>query len=432
MDAERQALHQALEDAQAMAAQQPRSPQPQPTASVRFEAVFLGNLPGFAAPWLTQYAHFVAQESGAAVAIVHVGPAHAEIELVDSRPAAVGDVAAPARLHPGATPGVEPGAGPVGPYRNRLRLVGGPPETAPDGAADGSPMPPRTASEVVPDGLSNGADATNFAAAIEALARDTHRPARTILVHLSEPSTPETLQLALGIPHWTIICGAYDAATAGAYRLLRQLTDGAASFSPEPSSGPQSVSVMVMGAEEDRSRATAKKVTASSIRFLHMPVQLRGWRKQMVPVGVRSLGTYTGAGPSGHSGGGGQPLVEQLLDAIDALGLAAGPVPGGQHSSEPEASVTAGDDLQRPAELEESAACVADAVVPADIVNDPLDDVADEPVIEPSRAEPPARRARKSQAEPADAPDLASFLEDAGARGAAIALAARCPFHSRT
>jgi hypothetical protein len=417
-----------------MAEQHPRPPQPHPVAGrVRFEAVFLGNLPGFAAPWLTQYAHFVAQESSAAVAIVHISPAQAEVELIDTWPATTDDPVTFADRNPGAKP--------VGPYRNRLRLVGAPPETAPDGAADAPPMPPGAAPDVALDGPPVSHSATNLAAAIQILVRDPHRPAGTILVHLSDPSTPETLQLALGIPHWTIICGAYDAATAGAYRLLRQLTDGAASFSPEPSSGPKSVSVMVMGAEEDRSRATAKKVTASSIRFLHMPVQLRGWRKQMVPVSVCSLGTYTGGGPlgGGQSGGGagGQPLIEQLLDSIDALGLTATSVRDAQRSSEPEASATAIDGMQQPSEPEESALSIADTATatPTATVDDALDDVAEQPVIEPPGVKPPARRTRKSQAQPTVAPDLASFLDDTGGAGAShgtIALAARCPFHRRT
>ena len=53
------------------------------TPESRVEAVFLGNLPGYSGPWLMQYAHRLAKQSGP-VAVLSVGDNEVDIDLVST------------------------------------------------------------------------------------------------------------------------------------------------------------------------------------------------------------------------------------------------------------------------------------------------------------------------------------------------------------
>lgn len=57
-------------------------------ASPMLEAVFVGNLPGFASPWISQYAHYMTRPD-VPVVVAHVDEFEAEVDLYSSRPLTV-------------------------------------------------------------------------------------------------------------------------------------------------------------------------------------------------------------------------------------------------------------------------------------------------------------------------------------------------------
>lgn len=72
---------------------------PQPDA-LAISAVVLGHLPGFASPWITQYADALARHENASVALLYIEPGSVRIDLV--KPDAQPDDAAPAPLQAGS------------------------------------------------------------------------------------------------------------------------------------------------------------------------------------------------------------------------------------------------------------------------------------------------------------------------------------------
>jgi hypothetical protein len=92
--------------------------------------------------------------------------------------------------------------------------------------------------------------------------------------------------VARDLDHWTILCGADDAAVVATYRTFKQLLEA------DPQIERRKPGVMVMGADEVRAQATADKLNAAARSFLHVPIELLGMRKRMVPVNVEPLGSF--------------------------------------------------------------------------------------------------------------------------------------------
>jgi hypothetical protein len=396
---QRLALAQVLAESDRIAARgsgQVAEPDAPPRRAPRAEVVFLGPLPGFGAPWLTQYAHHLARERGGRVLMIHVDGPGADLELVGGAPDPLPrETSAPAAAPASQAPS--------------LRLVGEESEAGPDPAA--MPTSP-----------------TALAAALRRMMGDSARPLVAILLHLCDPGSPEGLRLTVSIPHWTILCGAYDSAVVGAYRQLRELFETATTASPEPSAIPRSVGVMVMGADEATSRAAAQKLSATAGGFLRTPVALTGWLKQMAPVTSRPAGRFV-PDPEAE-----QPFGGQLLSLLDHLGIED---PEAREFAEPPHAAVVPEPPEPPESPEPPE---VETLRDADsIVTVSAAEAAEREPSGPPTGERrgPARGARLSQAEapkPAAAePDLASFLTDpADAYAGAVALRARCPRHPKT
>ena len=383
-DAQRLALSQALAESDRYSARGPApaaaapAPDAPPRPAPGAEVVFLGSLPGFAAPWLNQYAQHLAQERGGSVLIVHADGPAAELRLVSAAPdpaaaaAAATDLAAP-------TPG--------------LRLV-----------SDEAELPE-----------SEPAAATSLVGAVRHLTRHPDAALAAVLVHVADPASPEGLRLTVSIPHWTILCGADEAALAAAERQVRALFDAAAAAGPEPSAVPGSVHVMVMGSDEAASKLAAGKLSAAVAGFLQMPVGLRGYRKQMTPVNIRPVGRFM-PDPEAE-----RPFGGQLLDLLEQMGIAD---PGAGNAIAQAPVRTA------PVAPRASAAPPPAPSAPPDSPA-PLAEPIPQP--EPLAATPAPARPAASPASSAAEPDLASFLtEPAECYRGAVALQARCPRHPQT
>ena len=208
-------------------AQPPRRALVQPKPAF-IEAVFLGNLPGFGGPWLTQYAFHLAQRRGP-TAIVHIIGDRAELELITA---------------------------------SRQTVRGDEAEIA-------------------------GYDADALVAHLSRLSHDADHAVVNWLIHLPSPVDPEQLGRVAGISRWTFLCGADDAAVASAARMLSELSHGTG-----PANQPELVSLMVMGCDEIKAREAIDKFNATAAGVLNAPAELIGSRRQMTPVHMRALGAF--------------------------------------------------------------------------------------------------------------------------------------------
>ncbi|MBI1338192.1 MAG: hypothetical protein GC164_14705 [Phycisphaera sp.] len=136
-------------------------------ATVNVEAVVLGNLPGFGAPWLTQYAHHLARKNGP------IGLLHADGQTIDMEVITASD--APVR---------------------EVKLA-----------------------QVIRE-----ANPKTVAQAVRILAHG-NNPVLNWLVHLSEPDSALSKRIAKQVTRWTLVTGADDAAVVAGYRLIKQLLD---------------------------------------------------------------------------------------------------------------------------------------------------------------------------------------------------------------
>ncbi len=208
-------------------------------AATRVEAIFLGNLPGFSGPWLTQYAWRVSGQCGP-VGIVTIDGSDVDVELVGESERVLDELEDAAGL---ADPG-------------ELSVA-----------------------QVV-ERLSRGHSGVSV---------------RAWLVHFPTPIAPEARARAIQIKRWTILCGSDDAAVVGAYRLLKQLTGDPAPTSEGEANELTShrVGVMVMGSDGSVGQGVAAKLSQAAGSFLSTPVELEGWQKQMRPVHMRGIGYFT-------------------------------------------------------------------------------------------------------------------------------------------
>lgn len=217
-----------LHDENAATIDDTRAPQPS-----HIEAVFLGNLPGFGGPWLTQYAYHVAQQRGP-VALLRITGDHADLELITAQRQTI-------------RPGMD-------------------------------------------DAIAPGSDVNAMIARLDQLLRDSALPVSNWLVHLPAPTEPAQLARAAAIAHWTILCGGDDMAVAGATRMLQNMMSNTAGGAHST----RLVGVMIMGSDETKAREAIDKFNAAASSFLQQPIELIGSRKQMTPVHMRPLGSATG------------------------------------------------------------------------------------------------------------------------------------------
>ncbi len=204
--------------------------------TVAVEAVILGNLPGLSGPWLTQYAQLLAQEEGP-VAILHVDDDLIDLELVEPTNRDTTSRGVSLRMPPG-----------------------------------GGKIDPRSVLEALLDST-DSPDSADSAP-------------QTVLVHLDPQHDEQGLARALAIDDWTLMCGADDLAIIAGYKMLKAMVED------EPAVAQKRIGLMVMGSDPKVSQGAAHKFQAASESFLHMPVQLLGWQKQMVPVNLRHLGRF--------------------------------------------------------------------------------------------------------------------------------------------
>lgn len=198
------------------------------------QAVLLGNLPGFARPWLTQYAHQLACARGP-VGVIHLAGEQIDLEVVSTQD------------------------------------------------------DPALVAHATPRG-DTAADAPALAACLHRMANAPEGAVQTWLVHLPVPPTPETLAIALQLPNWTILSGADDPAIVGTYRLLKQHLER------DPHACERCVELMVMGADDEDGARASEKLSSATDSFLRTPVRSAGSLRRMVPLGQRFLGSFADDG----------------------------------------------------------------------------------------------------------------------------------------
>ena len=200
------------------------------------EAVFLGNLPGFGAPWLTQYAHRLAQRHGP-VAVLHLDDEQINLEVVAT--------------------------------------------------VDDPSLPPHT-STFTRRGEGCGEELLDC---LHDLSQLEPSAVWAWLIHLPAPLAGSMLARAYELPRWTVLCGADEAAVVSAYQHLKQLLGKEV----VPCKDQCRVGMMVMGCDQAAARAAQRKLNAAAGSFLHTPIGLVGSQHQMVPVARRDLGSFTGS-----------------------------------------------------------------------------------------------------------------------------------------
>lgn len=202
--------------------------------SQQVEAVLMGHLPGYAAPWLTQYAHHLSQRQGP-VGILHVDEDQIEVELIST------------------VDKVDPTASSDHPLQ----------------------CDPATHNEPLLDCLHD-------------LSQLTPSPVKTWLVHLPTTPTPAMLARVLQLPQWTLLCGANEAAISAAGPLLDRL------LTHDPHRDQRRVTLWIMGSDESVGLVASRKLNATAESFLANPIVMGGHLKQMVPVNRRCIGNFAG------------------------------------------------------------------------------------------------------------------------------------------
>lgn len=193
------------------------------------QAVFLGNLPGFGRPWLTQYAQQLARQSrNAAVAIIHLEEAD-QLTL---------DIVTPADVQ-GVSFTTTPGNSPL-----------------------------------------------------EVLAHLAHHPVIPVtrwLCHLPLPASddaPDMAALAHDLDQWTLLLGGDEAAVAHAREWLSQAAQG------DRRAAWRRVGVAIMGCQEDQGRQVAETLRSGLDPALAQGLSLRDVRPQMAPVHLHRIGQF--------------------------------------------------------------------------------------------------------------------------------------------
>ncbi|HAI14742.1 MAG TPA: hypothetical protein DCM28_23755 [Phycisphaerales bacterium] len=196
----------------------------------RVEVVFLGNLPGFASPWMTQYAQHVALECGV-VGVLHVDDEQIDLDFV-STPA------------------------------NRVRL------------------------DTLHQQITQYDQADDLIAVLDMLNQGTNAPVGAWLIHLATPLTDTTQAIARSLPVWTLLSGVDEAAGARAMDWLSHCLEQA------KSEDMNHVQFMAMGSDIDRAVSMVRQLDERALEQWDTSVELVGVQRQMVPVHLHTLGSF--------------------------------------------------------------------------------------------------------------------------------------------
>lgn len=198
------------------------------------DTVFMGNLPGFGAPWLTQYAGAMANRIAGAVALLRVDDEAIEVQIVRPR-----------RISPAGD--------------------------------DAQPLSSRP--ELPDDSLNS---------LLESLVMDASLNVRAFVVHIGSPANPAIVRRASELPgRWTLLCGADEAALASGRLILAQLQAAA----PALDGSPRRSGVMIVGSEPLKAAAAAASLRNA---LPEGTVEFVGAQKQMQPIDVQDAGTFEG------------------------------------------------------------------------------------------------------------------------------------------
>ncbi|MEM1097325.1 MAG: hypothetical protein AAGH92_00920 [Planctomycetota bacterium] len=240
------------------------------TNSPRFEAVLLGNLPGMAHVWLTQYAQRLAEQDGP-VLLLTVNPdlrhdgqtlGGLEAELIEPR---VGDVLH--RFDP-------PSAGPDDHVEDDWFAP------FPQTNRGASETPTKPVDDDGPQALSSVADLLR-----EYLAEtDPARRVATVLVYCD--THPRELDRLLDVGVWTLLTGADPTAVAAAQFGLEHLVEG------DPQARSVEVGVFVVGSPADKATAAADQIATAASPLFDPPIVGLGHLQKMRPAAARTLGTF--------------------------------------------------------------------------------------------------------------------------------------------
>ncbi|MCC7407467.1 MAG: hypothetical protein IT442_05310 [Phycisphaeraceae bacterium] len=345
--------------------------------SLTVEAVLMGNLPGFAGPWLTQYAQSLTHQDTAnpcGVAVLHVGDDQLELEIV---------------YPPGRT--------------SKIPTKG-------DGGA-------------------------GMAEQLELLSRSGPVPLRHCLVHLSDAQSERQRRIAQAIGRWTIVSGADAPAVVGAYKLIKQLRQD------DPTDGPDVVQLMVMGVDEPDAVEAAERFETTVSNYLGLKAQFVGHVRRMEPVNVHWLGPLAGTAAHWRTLTRQlrelDPMVRQPIGGAAAE---PEPVIEPQLESKPVATVTppvVEEPIPEPVVETPVSDFASEPVVEAVSEPETEPEPAPEPVIEeapsPPEAVKPAPEAKPEPVKPATAPAMTteSAMPPALATllPGSVALEARSPSH---
>ncbi len=195
------------------------------------QAVVLGSLPGFAHPWLTQYAHHLSATLGPVI-LLRLEPQALTIDLITAHRAAQ----------------------PEKPLHHSAQRLN---PTSPVQAIDHLLHP---AVADVP-------------------------PARVLLVETQDPAVLANLHL----PRVTLVCGAFESALQDAAQKIRDLVTRLQNRAqPLPDIG-----LMIMGSDAQRATQAHAQFNQLVGDLLPQGVQFRGSQQQMVPVRLQPMAHFT-------------------------------------------------------------------------------------------------------------------------------------------
>ena len=232
---------------------EPASPSALFRPRATLEAALLGNLPGFAGPWLAQYASQLAASEGP-IGLLRLQDSKTHVEVIAPR----------------GTLGPQAAAGLVDEV-NRL-----------------------------------DAPAHDLAARMRLATTVLGIPIRRWIVQLASPADGRALGLHRHFHQWTLLCGADEAAQAQAFR---QLKDVLAEFDEQdPADRELDLGVAVMGAEPVKAAEVSTLMDRAARRQLGLPLGPRVAVQRMGPLSAATLGETDGAA---------WPTVQRFLQQLE-------------------------------------------------------------------------------------------------------------------
>lgn len=221
------------------------------------EAVVLGNLPGLADAWLSQYAQLLALRDGPVLLLHPIGPTSEPDPL-----------------------GLGPAAGETG---FDLEWIG-------EGGAEAAEL------------LATLDDAADLKDRVEALLSRAAHPPTSLLVHAG--NNPLEAARFDAATDWSLLSGNDPVAIQAAAATLRRLVTAA------PALASASVGLMVMGSPVDSAERAASALDAAVPGVLDHPVEALGALPRMNPVSRTPLGFVREGDKPGKSGKSGKPETD--------------------------------------------------------------------------------------------------------------------------